>query len=110
MHEARKVRTGLTPIALWCLPSLCGFLAFLTAFLVHSHSLFWTHPHLAEGLFCWSIGIAPAATILGALRLRRRSWARSTPPANRAIAWGLITVSSLLNGFSLAGLGVAFYS
>jgi hypothetical protein len=109
MHERGQVRTGLTPVALWCIPSLLGFLVFLIVFLVVDHNLFWTHRNIAEGLFYWCLTIAPATTIIAMKRLKRRSL-RKIPALSKAIAWGAIVLSIFLNGFALAGLGVAFYS
>jgi hypothetical protein len=109
MSERSQVRIGLTPVVLWCLPSLLGFLGFLLAFPISRDMFLGQHQNIAEGLFYWFLTIAPAATIVAMVRLNRRSRFRKMQGSHKAIAWGLIVFSIFLNGFVLVGLGAAFY-
>jgi hypothetical protein len=73
------------------------------------HALYaWPHTAIAEGSFYWFLTITPLTTIVAVVRTMRFSRRKQLEAGLKALAWGLIGLSIMLNGVVLAGLATAF--
>ena len=96
-------------VIIWSLPSLISVLLFACMFPIW-HTLYaWPHTAIAEGSFYWFLTITPLTTIVAVVRVMRLSRRKQLQAGLRALAWGLIVLSIMLNGVVLIGLATAFY-
>ena len=109
MNERVHAVVGPLNVIVWSLPSLISVLLFACMFPI-GHALYaWPHTAIAEGSFYWFLTITPLTTIVAVVRTMHFSRRRQLQTGLKALAWGLIVLSIMLNGVVLAGLATAFY-
>src|ERR1044071_7136253 len=109
MNGRVHVVVGPLDAIAWILPSLISVLLFACMFPI-GHKLYtWPHTAIAEGSFYWFLTITPLTTIVAVVRTMRFSRRRQLQAGLKALAWGLIVLSIMLNGVVLIGLVTAFY-
>src|SRR5690242_2749841 len=96
-------------VIVWSLPSLISVLLFACMFPVSQKLYVWPHTAIAEAAFCWFLTITPLTTIVAVVRTMRFSRRKQLQIGLKALAWGLIGLSVMLNGVVLVGLATAFY-
>jgi hypothetical protein len=100
---------GPLDVIVWSLPSLVSVLLFACLFPI-SHTLYpWPHTAIAEASFYWFLTITPLTTIVAVQRIMRFSRRKQLQAGLKALAWGLIVLSTMLNGVVLVWLATAFY-
>jgi hypothetical protein len=96
-------------VIVWSLPSLVSVLLFACVFPISRALYVWPHTAIAEGSFYWFLTITPLTTIVAVVRTMRLSRRQQLQVGLKALAWGLIVLSIMLNGVVLIGLATAFY-
>src|SRR5262245_22615701 len=106
-----RIHLAVTPInvIVWSLPSLLSVLLFAFMFPIGQTLYAWPHTTIAEVFFYWFLTITPLTTIVAVLRIVRYSRRKQLEAGLKALAWGLIGLSIMLNGVVLIGLAAAFY-
>jgi len=106
-----RIHSVVTPlnVVIWSLPSLLSVLLFACMFPVGQKLHAWPHTAIAEGSFYWFLTITPLTTIVAVVRTMRFSRRKQLQVGLKALAWGLIGLSVMLNGVVLVGLATAFY-
>jgi hypothetical protein len=96
-------------VVIWSLPSLLSVLLFACMFPIGHELHTWPRTAIAEGSFYWFLTITPLTTIVAVVRIMRFSRRKQLQIGLKALAWGLIGLSAMLNGVVLVGLATAFY-
>src|ERR1051325_5757830 len=91
------------PVIVWSLPSLISVLLFACLFPIGHTLTVWPHTAIAEGSFYWFLTITPVTTVVAVVRVMRLSRRRQLQVGLKALAWGLIVLSIMLNGVVLIG-------
>src|SRR5690348_792986 len=106
-----RIHPVVTPlnVIIWSLPSLLSVLLFAFMFPIRHEFYAWPHTAVAEVFFYWFITITPLTTIVAVIRIMRYSRRKQLQAGLKALAWGLIGLSIMLNGVVLIGLATAFY-
>lgn len=109
MNERVHAVVGPLPVIVWSLPSLISVLLFACMFPIGHGVYAWPHTVIAEGSFYWFLTITPLTTIVAVVRVMRLSRRKQLQAGLKALGWGLIGLSIMLNGVVLIGLATAFY-
>jgi hypothetical protein len=96
-------------VIVWNLPSLLSVLLFACLFLISGTSAIWPHTVIAEGSFYWFLTITPVTIIVAIVRVMRYSRRQQLQLTLKVVGWGLIVLSTTLNGIVLVELLAAFY-
>ena len=93
----------------WCLPSLLGFASFIFAFPIDRSIPFLPSLNLAEIFASWFLFVTPVTTVIAIFTLVKRKRREQMASSNKAVAWIVIAVSAVVNGFVHLACGAATY-
>src|SRR5690349_7658758 len=109
MNGRSNAVVGPLDAIIWSFPALASVLLFVCFFPIGGAVPVWPHTTIAEGFFYWFLTITPTTTVMAVLRIVRYSRRRQLQVWLKALGWGLIALSAMLNGVVLVGLAAAFY-
>jgi hypothetical protein len=88
----------------WCLPALCGFLAFLFSFPIYRQIPFWPHMDIAEIFAMWFVLVTPVTTLIAIITVIKRRRAGDMTTRVRLLTWAVIALCLVINAFVLLGM------
>src|SRR5262249_7626035 len=106
--RTHAVATPLNVIV-WNLPSLISVLLFACLFPIGQTLYTWPHTAIAEGSFYWFLTITPLTTIVAVVRVMRLTPRNQLQVGLKALGWGMIGLSIMLNGVVIIRLATSFY-